>query len=144
MPIKSHWFKATVLEHSAKSNSIAQTYDVAFVLAPPDGLKVFPGMTATVQVRISENLTAYRSFKNTTRIPVEALCRDNDGQSYVWLIGPASMKPRRIVVESAELFGDYVDIRSDLRSGEHVAVGGLHLLQEDILVRPMLDGREGS
>ncbi len=138
-----HWFDATVREHSAKSDSITQTYDVVLVLAPPADLKVFPGMTATVRARITEPSALSASLQDVARIPAEALCRGDAGRSYVWVIDPAGGNPKKILVESAELCGDYVDVRSELHPGELVAIAGLHMLQENSLVRPMLNGKEG-
>ena len=137
------WFNAAIREYSAESDSVTQTYDVVVALTPPPDLKVFPGMTATVKARIANSPGTPQPDGYTTRIPVEALCSGVDGKSYVWVIDPAGGKPRRRQVEAADLYGDYVVIRSGLQIGEHVAVAGLHTLRESLLVRPMIAGREG-
>ena len=139
----SRWFDAAVREHSADSDSVTRTYDVVVALAPPSDLNVFPGMTTEVKARIAESPDVSPLTEGATRIPVEALCRGEDGQSWVWVIDPAGGEAVRRAVEAAELCGDSVEIRSGLRSGEQVAIAALHVLREGLLVRPMASGKEG-
>jgi len=138
-----HWHEASIREYSAKSDNITQTYEVVLQLNPPDNLKIFPGMTATVQLRTPKLSQSSKLQKKTTRIPIEALCCSEDRKAYVWLIDPEGGNPKKVWINSAELCGDFVDISSQLSLGQHVAVAGLNMLNESMLVRPMVSGKEG-
>lgn len=139
----SRWFDAAVEEYSAEADPLTRTYDVVVALAPPAGLTVFPGMTATVQARLNDRTPPVLSDQPLTRIPVEALWRGHDSESYVWVIDPKGSTPVKRRVEALALAGDSVQIRAGLEPGEHVATAGLHSLRENLWVRPMVAGARG-
>ncbi len=140
---ESRWFDAAVQEYSAEADPVTRTYDVVVALAPPETLTVFPGMTATVQARIDDRTTLALPDQPLTRVPVEALWRGHDSESYVWVIDPEGSTPVKRRVEALALAGDCVQIRAGLEPGEHVATAGLHSLRENLWVRPMVAGARG-
>lgn len=137
------WFDASIREFGSEADPITRTYDVVVSLKPPDDLCVLPGMTATVLARITDSDLTAPCHGKLKRIPVEALWCGNDGQSYVWIINPAGGYPEKRRVEPDVLSGDHVEIRDGLELNEHVATAGLHVLRENMLVRPMMGDMEG-
>lgn len=137
------WFEAGIREYRVTSDGVTQTYDVVVDLVRPPDLNVLPGMTAMVKARVAESSGASLSPEIATRIPVEALCCDTQGDSYVWIIDPAGGWPVKQRVETAGLQGDCIEVRRGLRPGQQVAVAGLHALHEGARVRPMASGKEG-
>ena len=140
---KERWLEAFVLEYVAESDCVTRTYDVVVALPPPEDLKVFPGMTATVKANIICLSTPSPSEEDATIIPVESLWRGSDGISYVWVIDPDGGNPEKRPVKTAVLSGDCVEISGGLEPGKLVATAGLRALREDQLVRPMISGKEG-
>lgn len=136
------WLKAGVREYSAVSDAVTRTYEVVVVLPPPAGLKLYPGMTATVRVRVPREMKTGES-EQATLVPVEALWCGEDGKSYVWIIPPDGGSPKKQLVEAAPMSGANAVIKSGLRPGARVAVAGVHSLREDQPVRPVKKGKEG-
>ena len=137
------WIDASVCEYSAESDPVTGTYDVVVRLVPPADLKVFPGMTASVRTHIPDSMNGPTATGQTTQIPIEALCIDSDGETYVWVIDPDGGTPSKRIVTASLMCEDSAQISSGLKVGEYVATAGLSNLQEDIQVRPMPIGVEG-
>ncbi len=140
---RSRWFDAAVREYSAEADPITRTYDVVIALPPPRDLTIFPGMTAVVRVHIDDGRAASPATRDVMRIPVEALWRGSDSDSYVWVIAPEGGAPEKRRVDALALSGGCVQIRAGLEPGEHVAIAGLHFLRETLWVRPMGAGLRG-
>lgn len=142
------WHTGKVREYSAESDAVTRTYEMVVTLPPPSNLKIYPGMTATVKVRIPtqspiSGATPAAFSPAATRIPIEALWCGEDGESYVWIIAPEGGTPHRQKVDATSLSDSHVVIRAGLRPGTHVAVAGVHSLREDQPVRPLKQGKEG-
>ena len=140
---REQWFDATVCERTAESDRVTRTYDVAVTLARPSGLEIFPGMTATVKISVDNVPGVTPSNEDLTSIPVEALWSGPDGESYVWVIDPKGGRPEKRAVVTQSMRSDYVEVSHGLCPGERVAIAGLRALCADMLVRPIVAGKEG-
>ncbi len=140
---RDRWFDASIREWSVQSDTFTQTYDVVVGLKPPAGIRVFPGMTATVKAETGSRLEKAEAVAHSTLVPTEAVWADSDGRLYVWGIEPQGGAPRKIPVRVGALRDSGIEIVSGLVAGQHVAVAGTHTLREKMLVRPMEEGKEG-
>ncbi len=137
------WFDAEVREFSVESDPLTRTFDVVVGLAPPADLEILPGMTATVRARASESVDVRNGEDQRVLVPVEAIVRDPDGETYAWIIDPLGGAPRKQPVDVGILHENGLEILSGLQPGQHVAIAGLHTLRDNLLVRPMVAGGEG-
>ncbi len=87
-------------------------------------------MTGHVEVSTS----AVNDGSSGVRIPASSVASDDDGKSFVWLVG-ADMKVQKRAVTMGEMTGDQVQIKSGLSSGERIALSGIHYLRDGLLVR---------
>ncbi|BCS88125.1 efflux RND transporter periplasmic adaptor subunit [Pseudodesulfovibrio sediminis] len=143
-PHGDRWFKALIHEYSIESDKTTRTYDVVVALAAPEDLKVFPGMTASVRALIDKkNGSSEKRGAAITRIPVEAIWNGIDGKAYVWVISLQGGHPEKRKVEIGALRGDCAEVVNGLEPGSHVAIAGVQSLQENALVRPQAEGKEG-
>jgi RND family efflux transporter MFP subunit len=137
------WFDASIREFSVQSDAVTRTYDVVVGLTPPEDLKVLPGMTATVKAETLDSPAPSQKAREAVLVPAQAIWLGSDGKSYAWVIEPAGGTPQKRQVEVGALRAGGVEIFSGLRPGELVAVSGVHLLRQDMQVRPMTEGKEG-
>ncbi len=140
---ENRWFDASVLESRAQSDSVTGTYDVVVGLTPPDDLRVLPGMTATVMAETGNPVEASPSTTRATVAPAEAVWNGSDGKSYVWIVQPDGGALVKRQVEVGAYCEDGIEILSGLEPGDRVATAGVHKLRENMLVRPIREGREG-
>lgn len=141
-PHKDRWFNASVREYGMESDSATRTYDVVVALPPPQDLKVFPGMTATVRAQLRQTMRADSGCR-AVRVPVESLWAGAGGRSFVWVIAPDGGAPKKKQVRIAALSENNALLCDGPAPGEQVAVAGLRTLYEGQPVRPMRKGKEG-
>lgn len=137
------WIAAEIAENAAEADSVAQTYNIVLKLAPPSGLTVYPGMTATVRARTREADARPADAPPLVRIPAKAVRQSSQGEAFVWTIPAAGGHPKRQIVVPVAAVGDSMDVANGPAPGEHVAVAGLHSLREEDMVRPMAPGQDG-
>ncbi len=134
---------ADVREFSTQADPITRTYEVVLGMRPPTGIRVFTGMTATVRVEVPRFRSKGESTHARALVPSEAVVQDPDGRCYVWLIDEEAGRPQKIRVEVGEPREEGIEICSGLHPGRRVAIAGVHTLDETMIVRPMIEGREG-
>lgn len=124
-------FPAHVKEFATTADPETRTFEITLGFDPPRDVTLFPGMTTKVilQNRTSSNET--QAFD----IPTNAVSADDTGESFVWLIDPASMQTRRAPVKLGEFSHSMVEIHQGLSSGDWVAISGVHQLREGMTVR---------
>lgn len=128
---------AGLKEIRACPDSVTGTYEVTLTLPPPERFKLLPGMTATVWVAIKNKAG------NGIIIPAAAVCNDDDGNAYVWIIAPEGGKPRKQPVTIGNRTGEALEVLSGISRGEHVAIAGIHNLSVNQPVRPMKPRKDG-
>ena len=139
---KSTIYPGTLKEYSLQSDPVTRTYEAVVAVQPPKSLNIFPGMTATVTVKVS----ADEQFAKTTMpmvVPIEAVFADGKGKSWCWVIPEAGGSPIKREVKLGVIHGNGVLVTSGLQPGELVAVAGLHALRPELKVRPSKVNWEG-
>jgi membrane fusion protein (multidrug efflux system) len=75
-------------------------------------------------------------IKHAFKVPQAAVVRDNDGQAFVWLIGPDdTIKRQPVTIRRA--MGDAWLVMEGLSDGDRVAVDGLQRVKPDSKVMPV-------
>jgi RND family efflux transporter MFP subunit len=119
-------------EFAAQADPLTQTYQVVFVMPAPTGVRILPGMTATVIFDLSEAVMADAALS----IPAVAVFADNEGKPGVWVVDAKTMKVQRRPVTTGELSGsENILIKAGLNLGETIAVSGVSTLREGQTVR---------
>lgn len=139
----NHWINAKIYEFKTESNQTTNTYDIVVTIDNTTGLQILPGMTATVRCDVPTADTITNLDNETTQIPIEAIAYNSDGSAYVWLINPSINKAFKTLVMISSLNQGQAIITRGLSPGDLVAIAGLHSLDEELNIRPMLRGKEG-
>jgi membrane fusion protein, multidrug efflux system len=133
-------FPVHVKEIAQTADPTTQTFRVYVTLkAPPPGVNVLPGMTATV------TLTYHRASILGSRIlvPIAAVFKDSTGEQAAWVVGPDQTVTRRPVTLGAAT-GSQIEIVDGLQPGDRIAVAGVTHLREGMKVRDLGDGLGGG
>ena len=124
-------FDVEYYENRGEAGSVAQTYEVTFVMSPPAGLRILPGMTATLVLELDQGVN------ETVEIPPTALVAAADGRYFVWLFDRDSGLVTRRYVEAGVLRADSVAISAGLVSGELIVAAGAQQLRDGMRVRAL-------
>jgi RND family efflux transporter MFP subunit len=125
-------YPLTYRENSGEANPVAQTYDVAFTMAPPEETNILPGMTARVQVELTAG-----PGSSGIGIPTTALLSEPDGKFFVWVFDPESSIVHRRAVRVGAPLAQGVTVEQGLDGGELVVAAGASQLQAGMRVRPL-------
>jgi RND family efflux transporter MFP subunit len=131
-------FPAQITEFNTTADPVTRTFRVTLRFDPPDDVNIKPGMTATVRIHIQPEQQLGSGHAEVS-IPASAAITDETGEAFVWLVDPGSMTVQRNPVKLGHLSGDRVFVSSGLRSGQQIAISGIHQLRDGMLVR-----RQGS
>jgi RND family efflux transporter MFP subunit len=133
-------FPVHIIEIAQRADPTTQTFRVrAAMKAPPAGVNLLPGMTATVTV-------TYRRASilgNRTLVPISAVYKDSAGEQVVWALGPDQTVSRR-PVKVGTATGGQVEIVDGLQPGDRIAVAGVSHLREGMKVRDLGDALGGG
>ena len=125
-------FDLSMKEFAAQADPLTQTYQVVFVMPAPTGVRILPGMTATVIF----DLSAAVMSDAVISIPAVAVFADTEAKPGVWVVDAKTMKVQRRPVTTGELSGsDNILIKAGLNLGETIAVSGVSTLREGQTVR---------
>ena len=119
-------FKEFVLQADRSTN----TFPVTAVMPQQQDVALLPGMTATVEVEISDTQTGQRVFT----VPQTAIVTSGD-KTFVWRCDNNSVT-RVPVKQSTPHNNGFIEISSEqLKDGNIIVVAGAHLLHEGQKVR---------
>lgn len=128
-------FPITYRRNRGEADAVAQTYEVAFALPRPEGLNVLPGMTATVDIKLSGTAAS----QNVTHIPTTALVSHPDTSFFVWQFDPDTQRVRRLDVEVGTPSKLGVPVLKGLKGGELIVASGASQLQDGMEIRALGD-----
>ncbi len=129
-------FDLELKEFATDADAVTQTFLVTLMMPMPEDVEVLPGMTAQV---IWEPGGAVGNLEPT--VPVVAVGGMPEGQSWVWVIDPATGKVQRRDVRLGKLVEEgLVEIVSGLNKGETIAAAGVYLLDEGMQVKALGTG----
>jgi RND family efflux transporter MFP subunit len=127
-------FPVRIREVAQVADPTTQTFQVRTVMPAPPGVRILPGMTATV------TLTYRRASILGSRIlvPAEALAKTPTGEQVVWVVGADdTVSPRP--VKLGEATGGRVEVADGVQPGDRVVVAGVRFLREGMKVRDLGD-----
>jgi RND family efflux transporter MFP subunit len=130
-----------IKEIGTEASHATRTYPVTVVMDQPDDIEILPGMAAKVSGK-----SPAKSDADATNfdIPVAAVF-ESEGQSYVWVIDEKTMTVQRREIEVETLNNRGIQVTQGLKTGEWIAIAGVHFLREGQKIRFMAaDTREAS
>jgi len=126
-------FPAELTEVATVADPVTRTFEVIAAMDNPPDVTILPGMTANVTISVAEGGT--RAGADTAvAIPANAVIGDEQGNSTVWKIDPATMTVSRSIIQLGDLTGDHVRVLSGLQQGDRIATSGVHNLREGMQV----------
>ncbi len=128
-------FPARVKEFSTAADPDTRTFRGTLAFDPPSDTRVLPGMTAKVSIRPPRSFAPDAALE----VPARAVRADDAGASFVWIVDPSTMVVSPRSVSLGALVEDRVQVISGLRSGDWLAVSGVHQLREGMQVSRMGD-----
>jgi RND family efflux transporter MFP subunit len=132
-------FPVQIREVAQVADPTTQTFTVRAAMQAPEGIRLLPGMTATVTV-------TYRRaaiLGNRIFVPVSAISKRDNGDEVVWVIG-SDQKSAPQPVKTGAASGGQIEIMEGLEPGERIATAGVSFLREGMKVRDLGDGLGGG
>ncbi|MGI9234747.1 MAG: efflux RND transporter periplasmic adaptor subunit [Woeseiaceae bacterium] len=129
-------FPATITEVAASADPVTRTFSAYARFDPPEDVSILPGMSATVTVRIAEDIG---DLGSAIQIPANTVIGGDDGGSYVWKVDDATMTVGLAQVKVGQLSGSEVNILEGLATGDRIAVSGVQHLAEGTKIRELTD-----
>lgn len=124
---------------STEASQSARTFRVSFILYPPEGQNILPGMTCTVLARFVDP-NAVPAAEGVFQIPIRAVATA-DGKSAVWKLDVKTMQVARVPVELLDVHGDFVNIRgAGLSAGDEIVTAGVRFLSDGMKVQRLAQG----
>lgn len=127
--LPDHRFPGRLEELATHADPTTRTFQATFRFEKPEELNVLPGMTAKVVVHLPTD-----DQDGGFLIPALAAVAGDDGSASVWVVDPQSMAVKRRPVVLGGLQDDGVLVTSGLSSGELIAISGVALLREGMVV----------
>ncbi len=122
-------------DFTTKADDVTQTFNATFSMAEQEGYTFLPGMSVTLVIE-GDSIKATKEFPLV--VPTAAVWAGDDGRHFVWKLEKAEKEGEyrtvRQAVETGELSGTSLEIRSGLEGGERIAVAGVALLSEGRIV----------
>jgi RND family efflux transporter MFP subunit len=136
--IPGQTFPLELNSFTTEATPSARTFRMSFILYPPEGQNILPGMTSTVSVRLANpNIS---SESGVFQVPVRAIATA-DGTSSLWKLDPKSLQVSEVPVEMLEVTGDQVRVRgADLAPGDEIVTAGVRFLSNGMKVQRMPTG----
>ena len=122
-------FKATFKETATMADPITRTFEITFGFIPPKENTILPGMTARLK------LSGTMDTEEKPMIPAKAVFSDEAKDGMVWLIDPKTKKVKQQPVEVGEMSDTKIFITKGLKTGDIIAVSGVHQLRNGMTVR---------
>lgn len=123
-------FPLTLKEFVLQADRSTNTFPVTAVMPQQEGIALLPGMTATVEVEVSDIETGEKVFT----VPQTALVTSGN-ETYVWRCENNVVK-RVSVKQNTPHNNGFIEISSEqLKDGNKIVVAGAHLLHEGQKVR---------
>lgn len=127
-------FAAKITEVSAAADPVTRTFAARARFDPPDDVVILPGMSATVTVKVSEDVA---DAPLRVLVPANAVIGGNDGGTYVWKIAGDPMVATMAPVTIGQLSGSEIEVLEGLEAGDRIAVSGVQHLAEGMRVREL-------
>jgi len=120
-------------EFATEADPVTRTYAVTFQTPQPEGISVFAGMTAEIEI------SGASSEVSGFLVPVTAIFSDPEGNKNVWIVEEGSDTVRQVRVEVGDPSGTGIWVVSGLEAGDRIVTAGTHFLSENQKVRLVTD-----
>jgi len=128
-------FELSIKEFQTRADPTTQTFRVVLVMSAPEGVRILPGMTATV---LGKGVGSSAKDDEQYVIPAMAVVGDEAGASRVWVVDREKMMVHGRKVTTGALSGtDGIEIVEGLKSGDTIAITGVNLLHDGMQVRDL-------
>jgi len=128
----SRHFELKVKETALLADSLTQTFRVVLVMPAPTGIRILPGMTATVSIEFASVPTD----ESNIIVPAVAVWADDAGHSMVWVVDTKTMTVHRRAISTGDLTGtDSIKVTKGINPEEVIAISGVSKLQEGQVIR---------
>ncbi len=127
---QSKKYPLTFKEISTKADANTQTFAVTYTMPKPDKIVVLPGMTASVEVDLTQYLTTNHSFY----LPVSAVVADVNLKATVWVVDEDKMEVLPVSVKVGVMKDNSIQITEGLKYGQRVVVAGVPFLYKGLKV----------
>ena len=94
-------YPARLKEWRAEADQMTRTYAITFEFKAPEGLLILPGMSAEVVWEDAATLD------DVIAIPMTALCKDQDGTSFLWVYDSTSQRAKKTPVQTKSLVNSF-------------------------------------
>lgn len=132
-------FPVEIREMAQVADPTTQTFNIRAAMQAPEGVRVLPGMTATVTVTYRRASILGRRIM----VPIAAVGQRDSGEQVVWVIGAdQKVMPRPVKVGTVQ--GGQIEIVDGLQPGERIAVAGVSFLRKGMKVRDLGDALGGG
>jgi RND family efflux transporter MFP subunit len=123
-------FPLTLREYAGEASAVAQSYRVTFAMAPVPGVRVLPGMNATV-------VATRAASPPGIWIPLEALVTSPEGDFLVWVMDAKTetVGARTVTLGEAGPLG--INVIQGLTQGEIIVTAGVQHLRAGTRIRPI-------
>ncbi len=115
-------FTGTVKEVGSVAEATTRAFTVKIELSNPK-LLIRPGMIAEIKLSSPK-------AKEVIGLPAEAVLRDLDNQSYVYVVELSEKKAYKRLVSIGAITDNRIEITSGIKEGETVVVGGQYKLSD--------------
>jgi multidrug efflux pump subunit AcrA (membrane-fusion protein) len=131
-------FPVELREIAQVGDPVTQTFRVTVSMRRPDGIRMLPGMTATVTATFRRAAI----LGERILVPVTSVAQQ-DGQASVWLVDGDEKVVRRPVTLGG-VTGGRVEVLDGLEPGERIVIAGVHSLRDGMQIRDLGDALGGG
>lgn len=132
-------FPVRVREIAQVADPATQTFAIRTAMQAPEGIRLLPGMTATVAV----NYRRASVLGDRIMVPISAVLKRDNGDQVVWIIGEDQKSSSRQVT-TGTASGSEIEITDGIRPGDRIATAGVSFLREGMKVRDLGDQLGGG
>lgn len=125
-------FPLNFKEISTKADPKTKTFLATYTMPAPEGLRVLPGMTATVTADLSKELSDSR--QDVYYVPVSAVTGDAKLNSRIWVVDEATMTVHPLPVKLGEMEGNRIKILEGIKGQERVVTAGAGYMADGMAV----------
>ncbi|MEH6651028.1 MAG: efflux RND transporter periplasmic adaptor subunit [Motiliproteus sp.] len=125
-------FPLTIKEFSTVADPQTQTFRATLGMEKPESITVFPGMTTSVTISVTDKNDNQQA---RYQIPLTAVAGNTNNQSQVWIVDETSMTVAPRVIEVGTMQGAYIEAISGIEPGERIVVAGISFLSEGLKVQ---------
>lgn len=131
--IADRQFPARIKEIATVADPVTRTFEVIAEIDSVPDVSILPGMTANITITVPAG-DAETVAGTALSIPASAVLSDDQGNSTVWKLDPATMTVSRATIQLGDMSGSQVRVLAGLNPGDRIATSGVHNLREGMQV----------